>query len=197
MKIYFIRHGATKGNREHRYVGTTDEPLLQEEIPTLQSKKMPPAARVYTSPKKRCIETAAILYPEKEPVIVNDLAECNFGAFEYCNYKELNGNPEYQKFIDSMGKSGFPDGENRDTFQRRCLHGFYNILQKEKGYQEDIALVVHGGTIMAILDSCSNPHRDYYDWQIENGGGYAAEVVWKNDGNSFYLCNIKKEWGLL
>ena len=64
MKIYFIRHGATKGNREHRYVGTTDEPLLQEEIPTLQSKKMPPAARVYTSPKKRCIETAAILYPE-------------------------------------------------------------------------------------------------------------------------------------
>lgn len=30
MKVYFIRHGQTKGNREGRYVGRTDEPLLAE-----------------------------------------------------------------------------------------------------------------------------------------------------------------------
>lgn len=193
MKVYLIRHGATKGNRERRYVGSTDEPILAEEIPALQRKDMPPAAKIYTSPMKRCIETAAMLYPGREPLVVDDLAECSFGDFEYCNYEELNGNPDYQKFIDSMGRSGFPGGEGRDEFQRRCLRGFYGILQREKGCQEDIALVVHGGTIMAILDVCSRPHRDYYDWQIENGGVYAAEVVWEDGGDSFYLENIEKK----
>ena len=66
-------------------------------------------------------------------------------------------------------------------------------MQREKGCPEDIALVVHGGTIMAILDVCSRPHRDYYDWQIENGGVYAAEVVWEDGGDSFYLENIEKK----
>ena len=184
---------ATKGNRERRYVGSTDEPLLAEEIPGLQRKDMPPAARIYASPMRRCIQTAAVLYPGREPLVVDDLAECSFGDFEYCNYEELNGNPDYQKFIDSMGRSGFPGGEGRDEFQRRCLRGFYGILQREKGCPEDIALVVHGGTIMAILDVCSRPHRDYYDWQIENGGVYAAEVVWEDGGDSFYLENIEKK----
>lgn len=193
MKVYLIRHGATKGNRERRYVGSTDEPLLAEEIPGLQRKDMPPAARIYASPMRRCIQTAAVLYPGREPLVVDDLAECSFGDFEYCNYEELNGNPDYQKFIDSMGRSGFPGGEGRDEFQRRCLCGFYGILQREKGCPEDIALVVHGGTIMAILDVCSRPHRDYYDWQIENGGVYAAEVVWEDGGDSFYLENIEKK----
>ena len=193
MKVYLIRHGATKGNRERRYVGSTDEPLLAEEIPGLQRKDMPPAARIYASPMRRCIQTAAVLYPGREPLVVDDLAGCSFGDFEYCNYEELNGNPDYQKFIDSMGRSGFPGGEGRDEFQRRCLRGFYGILQREKGCPEDIALVVHGGTIMAILDVCSRPHRDYYDWQIENGGVYAAEVVWEDGGDSFYLENIEKK----
>jgi len=192
MNIYIIRHGATKGNREHRYVGTTDEPLLQEEKLALQKRKMPPVARVYASPRKRCIETAAMLYPGREPVLLDDLAECDFGAFEYCNYEELNGNPDYQKFIDSLGKSGFPEGEDRDSFQRRCLHGFDDIMKRQKGQQGDIALIVHGGTIMAILDSCSRPHRDYYDWQIENGSGYVAEAVWEEEGSRFYLENIEK-----
>ena len=91
MKVYLIRHGATKGNRERRYVGSTDEPLLAEEIPGLQRKDMPPAARIYASPMRRCIQTAAVLYPGREPLVVDDLAECSFGDFEYCNYEELTG----------------------------------------------------------------------------------------------------------
>lgn len=190
MKIYLIRHGATKGNRERRYVGTTDEPLLPEEKERLRQREAPPVARVYASPRKRCIETAGVLYPEKKPVIVDDLAECDFGVFEYCNYEELNGNPDYQRFIDSKGKSGFPDGESMDAFKERCLRGFYGIMQKE--YTEDIMLVVHGGTVMAILDECSSPHRDYYDWRVENGGGYEAKVQWNGEDGTISLCHIKK-----
>jgi alpha-ribazole phosphatase len=192
MKIYIIRHGATKGNREHRYVGVTDEPLLPEEKKELQSRRMPPVARVYSSPRKRCVETAQICYPKKQLEIVEEFAECDFGIFEYRNYEELNGNPDYQRFIDSMGKSGFPGGEDREVFQKRCLQGLEKIMKRERRHQEDIAFVVHGGTIMALLDGYSRPHGDYYNWQVENGAGYEAEVLWEESDSNFYLENIKK-----
>lgn len=193
MKLYMIRHGMTKGNREHRYVGKTDESLLLEAAQLLKERKLPPVARLYVSPRKRCIETAAILYPKNQAVVVEAFAECDFGEFEYCNYQELNGRAEYQKFIDSMGKSGFPGGEDRDAFQTRCLKGFYEIMQWERQHgkeQDAIAMVVHGGTIMALLDACSVPHRDYYDWQVKNGQGFETELVWKQ--NRICLEKIKE-----
>lgn len=183
MKIYFIRHGETKGNREHRYVGSTDESILKESVGVLKNKKMPEVSKVYVSPMKRCIETANILYPENEHIIAEDLRECNFGDFEYCNYEELNGNKNYQLFINSLGECGFPNGESKSDFQKRCASEFEKIVLSES---QDIALVVHGGTIMAILDKYSYPHRDYYNWQCKNGEGFSANV------NGSYLTDIKE-----
>lgn len=214
MKIYLIRHGETKGNRERRYVGRTDEGLLPEGIQALKEKKMPQVERVYASPLRRCRQTAQILFPKQEPVLIEDLRECDFGEFEYKNYAELNGNLDYQRFIDTMGGSGFPGGESMKNFQERCVRGFYEVMRREAARQEepkpdglrqeepkpdepgqeeqrrqtraeegaDIAFVVHGGTIMAILDRFADPHRDYYEWQAKNGCGYAATVSWKADG---------------
>lgn len=213
MKIYLIRHGETKGNREHRYVGTTDEGLLPEAVRALQERKAPKAARVYASPLCRCRETARILFPDREPVLIDDLRECAFGEFEYKNYAELNTDPDYQRFIDTMGESGFPGGEDLRSFQERCVRGFLEVLRLEDGErkacegkqeqlwkerekqesgQQDIALVVHGGTIMAILDRFSEPHRDYYDWQVKNGCGYEALVECREDG-SLLLTDVC-EW---
>ncbi|RKI37161.1 histidine phosphatase family protein [bacterium D16-51] len=211
MKVYMIRHGATKGNKEHRYVGVTDEPLLQESKQLLEKKQMPPVARVYASPRKRCLETAAILYPGCRPIIKESLAECDFGEFEYCNYEELNGNPYYQEFIDSMGRSGFPQGEDRDSFQKRVVKVFSEIIEEEKQYQnEDIAFVVHGGTIMAVLDfyygiygrqaenCCQDDHgremnggAEFYKWQVKNGEGYMFYVIWEKERDGFLLENLR------
>lgn len=190
MRIYLIRHGETKGNRERRYVGTTDEGLLPEAIQALSSVKMPCPARVYASPLRRCLETARILFPDCRPVLIDELRECDFGQFEYKNYVELNGNPDYQRFIDTMGECGFPGGEDMRSFQERCVKGFKEVLRREEEQKgESIAVVAHGGTIMALLDRFSDPHRDYYDWQVKNGGGYAAEVSFGEDG-SFLLTDI-------
>lgn len=191
MKIYIIRHGMTKGNKEHRYVGVTDEELLPEAEEYLACKKMPLVNRVYASPKRRCLQTAALLYPALNPIIIGELAECDFGAFEYCNYQELNGNPDYQHFIDTNGQSGFPNGEDRKSFQARSLRGFEKVLAKERefGDLQDIALVVHGGTIMAVFDELARPHKDYYDWQVKNGEGFVAEIVWNGNGAG---CSLEK-----
>ncbi len=200
MKIIMIRHGATIGNMEGRYVGCTDEGITQEAI--LQLKEMYEKNKsclegvhaLFVSPMIRCRETATILFPDKKQVVIRDFRECDFGKFEYRNYKELSGNPDYQAYIDSNGECGFPGGETKLEFQKRCMYGFsqmLDILLRGKNKNVDfqrIAMVVHGGTIMSLLDAFSTPHRDYFDWKVSNGSGYIAD--WKYiDGNS-HLENI-------
>lgn len=66
MRIYLIRHSMTKGNKEKRYIGTTDESLCLEGIQLLEERKgmYPEVTYVYVSPMKRCVQTAEIIYPE-------------------------------------------------------------------------------------------------------------------------------------
>lgn len=177
MKVLLIRHGQTQGNKEKRYVGSTDEELLPESIELLSKFQYPNADALYVSPKIRCIQTANTIYPDMLPTIVEDFTECNFGNFEYKNYLELAEDEDYQKWIDSNGEMPFPNGESRDEFQRRCVNAFEQVVSQ--AIQKDlksIALVVHGGTIMSILDKYSNPHKDYFNWQVGNGEGYQAEI---------------------
>ena len=188
MQLYFIRHGATKGNQEKRYVGSTDEELTEAAVLQLETHRLEHSRQfagidvVVVSPMKRCVQTADILFPGKKQIVVEDLRECDFGEFEYRNFRELDGNPWYQRFIDSMGMSGFPGGEDRKRFQERCVRGFERIMPELTGHTE-AAFVVHGGTIMALFDRCSEPHGDYYDWQIGPGEGFVTEGVPVNDAS--------------
>lgn len=58
MKIYLIRHGKTKGNLEERYIGRTDEPLCEAGRENLKKYQYPQVEMVFTSPMKRCMQTA-------------------------------------------------------------------------------------------------------------------------------------------
>ena len=70
MKLFMIRHGATAGNLEKRYVGRTDEGLTEQAVFFLQEEALKlrelagNVAAIITSPMKRCLETAEILFPE-------------------------------------------------------------------------------------------------------------------------------------
>ncbi len=168
-----IRHGMTAGNEEGRYVGLTDESLSEEGSLALGEKEMPKVDRLYTGPMKRCRETAGILFPHMEAGIVPGISECDFGAFEYKNYAELNGDPDYQAWIDSGGMLAFPGGESRVEYQKRaaeCFETWIQTLLSDPG--ERVALICHGGFIMAVLDRFSQPHKDYFEWQVRNGEGF-------------------------
>ena len=174
MKIIFIRHGKTAGNLEKRYIGRTDEPLCESGKTELKSRCYPDCDIVITSPKKRCTETAKIIYPDKEIYNFEELKECDFGDFEGKNYIELSKNTDYQKWIDSGGKTTFPNGENPDDFKNRCIDSFKQIISKYSDFSI-ISLVVHGGTIMSIMEKYAVPERDYFDYHIANGNAYITE----------------------
>ncbi len=179
LELALIRHGKTFGNTQGRYIGTTDEPLCREGIDALDGRAAddPAAELVFSSPMKRCMQTAGILYPGMEPYVLEDFRECDFGEFENKNYKELSGNPAYQAWIDSGGTMAFPGGESREQVTERTVRAFRQMLEVCRERQAtQAALVAHGGTIMTVMEQFARPKRDYYDWQVKNGCGFLTEV---------------------
>lgn len=180
MQVFLIRHGATAGNLERRYVGVTDEALTESAAQELaaQRSRYPIPDRVFASPMARCIQSARMLFPDLPAEPCAGLRECAFGDFEYKNYRELQGDSRYQAWIDSGGTAAFPGGESRRAFSDRCCAAFADCCRRAlEGGVGSAAFVIHGGTIMAILDRYSRPHRDYFDWQVPNAGGFLCELV--------------------
>lgn len=180
MTITLIRHGATQGNLERRFIGNTDEPLLDEERSRLSGLSRWDVKLVYISPMKRAYETARILFPKAELVMIDGLKECDFGEYEYKNHEELNGLLPYQRFIDSGGYEAFPGGEGRADFTARVLGAFEDIVSRSDVNGDEIYIVSHGGTIMAIMEGLVTPHRDFYDWMCGNGEGYVIRCEVKD-----------------
>lgn len=190
MEIVLIRHGATAGNIEKRYIGTTDEPLCDTgtaQIHEYMSDRCYPQVQaLYVSPLKRCSQTAAFIYPDMKQIIVQDFRECDFGKFEGKNYKELTGDEYYQKWIDSNGTIPFPQGEDISDFRTRCVNAWNRVVNEcmELGVGT-AACIVHGGTIMAVLSEIYG--GDYYDYHCGNGDGYICDVTQKG-----HISTIKK-----
>ena len=189
IEVYLIRHGATNANREHRYLGRTEEPLSEEgreELKAFQRQGLYPdpasLQALFVSPMERCRETAELLFGDYEQHIIPEFREMDFGLFEGKNYQDLRGNAQYQAWIDSNGTLPFPKGESREDFIARCRRGFEEMLRivtaegiSRNEERKNIAAVVHGGTIMAVCSSFTD--GEYFDFQIGNGEGYRCKVT--------------------
>ena len=182
ITLVLIRHGATKANNEHRYLGKTDEELSKEgETKLLEYKKMcffPKVDFLFSSPMKRCIQTAEILYPESKLVEIEEWKEIDFGIFEGKNYLELQRDKRYQEWIDSNGTLPFSEGESREVFIARCDRGFQKMIEKLKPIKKEghktVGIIVHGGIIMALLSKyCEG---EYFDYQVPNGKGFICTM---------------------
>lgn len=188
IALTLIRHGETESNRLHRYLGKTEEPLSETGRQRLLKIKQSLCERktnyLFSSPMLRCKQTAEILFPGREPVWIPEWTEMDFGRFEGKNYEELNGDMEYQAWIDSGGALPFPGGESREAFIKRTKQGFFHMLseiyrEKQDVKEQSVTAVVHGGTIMALCSTFS--HGEYFDFQVKNGGGYVCRLRCKKE----------------
>lgn len=180
MKVILIRHGMTEGNRKKRYIGSTDEGLT--DIECLMGG-YPDCDIVVSSPMKRCVQTAEFIYPKKRILICEKLCECDFGDFENKSYEELKDDPYYIRWLESGGRLPFPGGESHEDFVKRCVEGFFEVLEKT---DKTAAFVIHGGSIMAIMQNLFG--GDFYDYQVKNGGGYMFDI--ENGGTVNDYCAV-------
>ena len=184
MKCYLIRHGITEGNKELNFNGCrTDEPLSQEGRDALKAiDSVAEDALLYASPMKRALETASIMFPGKTPVVIDELREMDFGIFEGKNHSMLDGDPEYQAWLDSGGFAQIPGGESITSFSKRAAQGFKRaVLHALQNGAEDMCIVAHGGTIMAVMSMLTG--KNYFDFNVPNGAGYVIELEADDAGN--------------
>lgn len=191
MKIIFIRHLKTPGNEKRQYIGRIDEDLSEQAVEVFRQRQEKSISDLYplvqyiiSSPLKRCIQTAGLIYPGQEISVEPMLRECDFGEYEQKTYEDLKNEPEYIRWMESGGMTAFPGGEEQTSFRRRCVDGVKRWIARllEDG-ADSAAFVVHGGTIMAVLSELAEDKHEFYHWQVENGGGYVAEVTaedWEN-----------------
>ena len=180
MRIILIRHLCTPGNEKHQYIGTTDESLSEDAVERFrkEGRVYPRAEQIIASPMKRCLETAGLIYPGRDIRTEPGLRECGFGEFEGKTYEQLKDHPAYMKWLDCGGMTAFPGGEGQEEFRSRCVESMKKWIRSLLGeHAQSAAFVVHGGTIMAVLEKLSVEQKGFYHWQVENGGGYEAEVM--------------------
>ena len=183
IRIVIIRHGMTATNIDKRYCGKrSDEDLCDEGIAAvkgmIEKGVYPTASMLFVSPKKRAKSTAKLIYPELEQIVIDEFDEIDFGDFEGKNHAELDGNPDYQKWIDSNGETAFPNGESKEDLCKRVSEGFLKVLgiiEEAKEEISDIAIVAHGGTIMALLSTFAG--MNYFNCLVSNAKGYVVEMV--------------------
>ena len=129
INLTLIRHGMTPSNKEHRYLGVTEEALSEEGRKQLEILAEKDILRkpwlLFISPMLRCQESAGILFPGRKAYPIEEWREMDFGAYEGKNYEDLKNDAYYQKWIDSNGTLPFPEGESQQEYINRCQRGLH------------------------------------------------------------------------
>ena len=170
--IYLIRHGETVDADSRRYKGHIDVPLSENGIKQLerlatylvQNSKLKtclPAGKaqnsklkaIYCSGLSRALKSAEIIagpYGIK-PVIVEDLKERSFGAWEGMTFDEIKEKwPDaFNAWAENPLKFSPMEGENTLEVKERAMRAFNEIIKNHK--DEEIAIVSHGGITRVIL----------------------------------------------
>ncbi len=180
-KLYLIRHGMTNANVEGQYIGLTDVEITTNGI--IELKKLreenvyPKCDMVFSSPLKRAVKSAEIIFPGQEININKNLTEINFGEFEGKTPAELKDREDYKKWIKGEIQSA-PGGESNFEYASRLCVGIGEIVKElmEKGLYS-AGVVMHGGSIMTLLSVAAVPRRKMVEWNCLCGRGYKINIT--------------------
>lgn len=188
-QIHLIRHGAISETLQGRYIGTTDVPLSDKGKAVLRrlaaTQDYPYAGVVFTSPLKRCTQSAKIIYPDITPLVIDHLSECNFGEWENRYADELKSDENFRKWLAGDPSVKPPRGESNADFTRRICLMFENIVEGLlKTGTTDAAIITHGGVMTTLLAVYGLPQAKPFDWVCDNGYGYSLRItpmLWQRD----------------
>ena len=182
--IWLIRHGETALKSRGAYQGWIDESLSESgktALMPLVTERGMHKGWVYVSPLRRARETASRLFPFARQVVIEDLREMHFGVFEGRTPDEMKTDPDYCAWVNSGCEDRCPGGETKAEFSKRTCSAFSGLidLAVRRG-DEEVFLVAHGGTQMAVMERFVDPEPAYYSWLLDCGEGYQLSAdLWQ------------------
>lgn len=165
-EIYLVRHGETEWNKEGKFQGSTDIQLSQEGI--VQAGLLKEVFNnnfdyVYTSPLSRAKQTAEILcqgHDKVKPVVIEDLREINFGAWEGLTIHQIREqySEEYQTWRNDELQGKLVGGDlTLKSAGTRAKDAILNLAEIHAG--KKLIFVAHGGILKAALIGI-------FDWKM-------------------------------
>lgn len=186
VQIVLLHSGKTTGISEQRYIGITDESLSEEGVSELQDRFgegfYPFLSAVCSSPMKRCLETAKILYPGFPPTVMPGFKPRSYGRYEGKSYIDLKDDAPYQSWVRSIGKLPFPDGEPESEAKARYLSTFDDLAHRLRPTINSntalrIGLVLHREIITTILSERLPLKENPLKYQLKNGEYFTVNLT--------------------
>ena len=83
------------------------------------------------------------------------------------------------KTADASVASETEAGMEREIVFKLQYDGSSENVKKERPEVsgENIAIVAHGGTIMALMERYAEPHKPYFEWSVKPGEGYRLDLT--------------------
>ena len=156
-KLFLIRHGITKWNKQKRYCGNRDIDLSSEgRLQALKLRKKLKGVnfdKIYCSNKKRAIHTAGIIFKGARIIKAKDLREISFGIFEGLSYQAIMQKCPgiYQRWLTDPFSVRIPKAEPMSAFKNRVNRALRRIAAKNTA--KAVAVVCHGGVIGIFVSS--------------------------------------------
>ncbi len=161
--IYLIRHGSTDSSG--RCISRTDYPLdaagIEQAAFLRDWARNLAISTLFTSPLKRCVQTAEIMASSRFPIQVEeDLREMDVGEWENLTFDEIRSRyPEdYAARGEHPGTIPPTGGENFSDAGARLLDCLERIMARTPG---DAAVVTHSGVIRGALCRLMGMSPDY------------------------------------
>lgn len=174
VKLFLVRHGETRFNAGHRYLGALDpalNPKGLEQATALHSALPAHLDAIVCSPLLRARQTATILGDQRGLVsaVIDAFRERNVGVFEGLTQEEAQARfPDlWAQDITRQWHSAPPEGETIDEVFNRVTKGLGDVYAAHEG--KVVALVAHGFVAKVARAICRADVQDFFEWQLANG----------------------------
>lgn len=155
--VWLIRHGEPSPETRGRCYGHLDVKLSAEgrrQMQTIAEKLSgEPIIAIYSSPRQRAMESAAILAERLRCSITADerFQEIDFGDFEGKLYDDIARKyPEiYRQWMEYPTETQFPNGESFTGMKARVIDAAHELYALHRG--KTIVAVSHGGVNRILL----------------------------------------------
>jgi broad specificity phosphatase PhoE len=182
-RLLVVRHGHVEGMSPERFRGRRDVDLSDLGARQAQATAQGIAARwhpiaIYTSPLRRCLQTAAAIGAAcggLRPTVLDDLNDLHYGDWEWHTHEEVRALwPElFECWFAAPQLVRFPRGESFQDLLARMANVLRWVRERHAG--ETVVVVGHsGGNRALLLQTLDQPLSAY--WRLAQDPCSVSEI---------------------
>lgn len=189
-KIYIIRHCKPMQAEMRKCISQLDLPLsavgLEQTEVLAEWVEDNLITNIYTSPLRRCVETASLVARGEKINVLSELTEISVGEWEGLSFSEIMEKwpKEYELRGLHMGTTAPPGGESFAEGGERFDRAIRRIMEESEG---DVLIVSHSGVLRGWLCKIAKISSDrVFEFDVPYGS--ITKVNW--DGASFCIEKV-------